>query len=112
VDSGNHHAGRTFTDTIRGGVYRVITHDDEIPFAVNVDTAESDLGKTSVDALAEALEDAGGFDYIVGGVRVDTAESLPGQSATLQRFLLFAALAFVLTESLTAWHLGRQGGGS
>jgi hypothetical protein len=100
-----------FNDTIDGGVYTVESGDDKSPYAVNVDTHESDLRKTSIDALSEALAGAGGFDYVAEGVRVDTADALPGRNSGLQRILLFGALGLILVESLTAWHLGRQGGG-
>ncbi|MEZ6073030.1 MAG: hypothetical protein R3C10_22890 [Pirellulales bacterium] len=100
-----------FRNTMRGGVYRVAAGDTTVPFAVNVDTRESDLGRTSLATLKDALDAAGGFDYVGQTATVGNDETLPGRHAGFERLLIFGALAFLFSESLIAWHLGRQGGG-
>jgi hypothetical protein len=99
-----------FTDTTKSGIYRAETApngaarvDGRDLFAVNVDTAESDLARaTSDDLPAEvtiAAPDA--------NVPPETAINATGRD-DWNSALLYGLLALVIAESVCAWVLGRR----
>lgn len=101
----------SFSDSDRSGVYRVefgppLLHEEL--FAMNVDPAESDLAKITLDELR---------DDIWPGVPFEPFgwQASPGSPATpttrrdsLHRWLLLAALVLLLTEPALACWLGRR----
>jgi hypothetical protein len=94
----------TYPDTPASGVYRVELGPPlarEEAFAVNVDTAESDLTRLPGDELPREFT-------IYRRENLDEGE-LPaiGQRSGLHKLLLYGALGLLLCESFLAWRFAR-----
>jgi hypothetical protein len=92
----------SFGDTWLSGIYRIQRPGDGHQlFAVNVDTAESDLTKMSLDELPSGitpLEDWKDVDTVATG-------GLAGRGG-LEMPLLYLALCLLVVESILAWYMG------
>lgn len=98
------------TDTDRSGLYRVeIEGAAALPFAVHLDTAESDLERlapTALEKLHPALVLASGDASDAGDLELDS-----GAQGELWRALAIACLAALVGESLWAAWIGRRRSG-
>lgn len=93
-----------FSDTRISGIYtlRGSSADAATRFAVNVDSRESDLARTSAESLPNVFATAAPEQH-------DTlAEISPGRTRTLHKILLTAALALLFFELLLTWRFGRE----
>ena len=95
-----------FTDTSTSGIYRA-EFDEPLstsdPYAVNVDTSESDLTKADVDDLPSEFVVQTEWQNLDARPTAD----ISGHSG-LNRVLLYAALALLLMETFLAWLFGRE----
>jgi hypothetical protein len=97
-----------FAATDESGVYRAQLESQSaaIPsaevFAVNVDTAESDLSKAELDELPREFTVKTEWQNLD-----DRPTPQIGRRNELHRSLLYAALALVLFEPCLAWLFGR-----
>ena len=95
----------TFADTQWSGVYLArlgAPATQEEAFAVNVDTAESNLTRLDPDELPKPFTTDHQTDF--GG---DASASVSRHS-NLNRMLLYTVLGLVLAETLLAWRFGHQ----
>jgi hypothetical protein len=101
----------TFDGVDRSGLYRV---DFGPPlarqelFAANVDTAESDLARASLDDLRDDVWPGIPFELFEGQVAGEETSSPIVHRDALHHWLLYAALALVLFETGLASWLGRR----
>jgi hypothetical protein len=101
----------SFPGTWQSGVYAVRPAASDAPeqlFAVNVDTAESDLAQLGLDRLrGEAWPDIP-FEYKTTWQEPERPKTvvLGDGSGRLQLLLLIIALVFLLLETLLAWRFG------
>ncbi len=93
----------SYDNTWQSGIYRAQSPGGEQDrlFAVNVNTAESDLARIDPHDLPESLAVATGFSGVEGKPAADL-----GASAGQQRWFLFAALGLLLLETVLAWWFG------
>ncbi len=103
----------TFPATWRSGVYavRLDTPDEqEMLFAVNVDTAGSDLAQIGLERLRGEVLPAIPFEYKTTWQEPDRPQTvaLRGGPGRLHVALLGAALALLLAETFLAWKFGHQ----
>ena len=97
-----------FEETDRPGIYELRFADRSIPFAVNLDPAESRTAPLDVAELeqrgariAVPLESSGPAERQAMGVELESRQKL-------WRWLLAAALAVLVVETWLAGHLGRR----
>jgi hypothetical protein len=107
------HSRWEYTQTMQSGAYRARlgppVSRDEL-FAVNVNTAESDLTRLEVDDLRSNVWPDVDFSYST--VWQDLSAKPDDQisrRANLNRWFLYPVLAMLLLEPLLAWWFGRQG---
>lgn len=94
----------TFGDTQTSGVYRAeLTAPAKVEeaFAVNVDTAESDLTKLAPDELPKEF-----LIYGKQGLDESEAPKISTRSG-LHKYLLYAVLGLLFSETFLAWWFGR-----
>jgi hypothetical protein len=93
----------SYPDTWRSGVYRAEfgSTDGARLFAVNVDSREGDLAKTSAAVLPEQVAVVEGASSTEHRPLVELGARVEGQ-----RWFLYAALALLLAEVVLAWWLG------
>jgi hypothetical protein len=96
----------SYADTWLSGIYRADFGSAGDPpkadlFAVNLDTSESDLAKVSADELPEGLTVVSGWSGLDRRPAVELGSRM-GQ----QRWFLYAALGFLLLETVLAWWFG------
>ena len=103
----------SFSETDLSGLYVAqfgapISRNDT--FAVNVDTAESDLTKLELAELrGEEVWPGIDFAYETNWQNLDEAPSGEiSRRAGLHRWLLYGVLGLLLTETLLAWQFGRR----
>lgn len=79
-------------------------------YAVNVDTAESDLTKLELSELrSDEVWPGISFEYNTNWQNLDERPNAEiSRRATFHRFLLYGVLALIFTESLLAWQFGRR----
>lgn len=94
----------TYGDTLTSGVYRAeLTAPAKVEeaFAVNVDTAESDLTKLPPEELPKEF-------MIYGKQGVDESESPKINTRSgLHKYLLYCVLGLLFSETFLAWWFGR-----
>ena len=103
----------TFADTRKNGIYAVrpaASDGEEQLFAVNVDTAESDLAQLGLDRLRAEVWPGIPFQYKTTWQEPDHPESValravPGR---LHILLLGAALGLLLLDTFLAWRFGHR----
>lgn len=94
-----------FNDTFQSGVYRAVYGppvEKEQRFAVNVDTAESDLTRVDPDLLPSEL-------LVKTQITADTAPAAmlgTGDEGRLFRIALIALMILLLSETFLAWYFG------
>ncbi|HEV3339177.1 MAG TPA: BatA domain-containing protein, partial [Pirellulales bacterium] len=101
----------TFDGVDRSGLYRVDYGPPLVRqelFAANVDTAESDLTRLSLDDLRDDVWPGIGFESFDGQVATEEPTSPIVRRDGLHHWLLYAALALVLFETSLASWLGRR----
>jgi hypothetical protein len=93
----------SYAATDVSGIYRLrgLPEDQVQPFAVNVDTSESDLAKADPRQLPPELSLVDNRQEAGDGSQTQTSRAGWSQS------LLWAALAMLLIESYLAWQFGR-----
>ncbi len=96
----------SYADTWLSGIYRAdFAAAGEPPkadlFAVNVDTSESDLAKISIDQLPDGLTVVSGWNGLDQRPAMDLGSRM-GQ----QRWFLYAALGFLLLETILPFWFG------
>ncbi len=100
------HGGRwSFSDTSQSGLYLAkignpVTREEE--FAVNLDTAESNLTRIDADELPKQF---------ITGLRADADDggaSTVSRHNNLNKILLYTVLGLVLAETFLAWRFGHQ----
>ncbi|MEX2112712.1 MAG: hypothetical protein WD845_05970, partial [Pirellulales bacterium] len=94
----------SYADTSESGVYRVELGPPlarEEAFAVNVDTAESDLTRLASDELPREFA-----TYRRDNLDEADAPTI-GQRSGLHNMLLYGALGLLLCESFLAWRFAR-----
>jgi hypothetical protein len=93
----------TYGDTRTSGVYRAAMKPAQVEeaFAVNVDTAESDLTKLAPDELPKEFT-------IYGKQGLDESEAPQIQTRSgLHKYLLYGVLGLLFSETFLAWWFGR-----
>jgi hypothetical protein len=94
----------TYGDTLTSGVYRAeLTAPAKVEeaFAVNVDTAESDLTKLAPDELPKEFK-------IYGKQGLDESEAPQISTRSgLHKYLLYGVLGLLFSETFLAWWFGR-----
>lgn len=96
----------SFAETWTSGLYQAelaSTGSDRQIFAVNLDTAESDLTKVAIEELPRALAPLAEWQDL----DADTIGAAP-RGAGVHRPLLYAALVLVFLESSLAWYQGHR----
>jgi hypothetical protein len=111
VESGHGVIRWTFDGVDRSGLYRV-EHGPPLMrqelFAANVDTAESDLARVSLDDLRDDVWPGTRFDSFDGQVAAEEPTSSIVRRDAVHHWLLYAALALLLFETaLASWLGGR-----
>jgi hypothetical protein len=92
----------TYDNTWQSGIYRAqASGGEDRLFAVNVNTAESDLTRIDPHDLPETIAVATGWNGVEGRPAADV-----GASSGQQRWFLFAALALLILETILAWWFG------
>jgi hypothetical protein len=82
---------------------------DAAAFAVNVETAESDLARVEETALRDELWAGVPFEFLEEGQTTDAAHAVAkGRGAAIHFGLLVAALGLMFTESTLAWYFGAR----
>ena len=100
------HGGRwSFSDTSQSGLYLAkignpVTREEE--FAVNLDTAESNLTRIDADELPKQFITGPRADADDGGA------STVSRHNNLNKILLYTVLGLVLAETFLAWRFGHQ----
>jgi hypothetical protein len=99
-----------FADTFTSGLYRVEgAGPNTAAFAVNVDTAESDLTRVEEATLRNGLWSGVPFEFLEEGQTTDAAHAVAkGRGAAIHFGLLVAALGLMFTESTLAWYFGAR----
>lgn len=101
----------TYSKIDRSGMYRVeygppLAKQDL--YAANVDTAESDLARVSLDELRDDVWPGIAFESFEGQVASEASSSPIVRRDALHHWLLYAALALLLFETALASWLGRR----
>ncbi|MCE5269045.1 MAG: BatA domain-containing protein [Planctomycetaceae bacterium] len=101
----------SFSDTSQSGIYVVengTRPERKSLFAVNVDTAESDLTQTDVQELRSRLWPGVPFTYRTSsrGASLDAACAVLREDARFHIGLLYAALVLLLGETWLGWKMG------
>jgi hypothetical protein len=95
----------TFNDTLKSGVYRAVYGspvDTTQTFAVNVNTAESDLSRLDADLLPSEM-------LVQTQIADDTRTAAmlgSGDEGRLFRVLLIGLLILLFVETVLAWRFG------
>jgi len=102
----------SYSDTMTSGIYTARFTAPSAPsetYAVNVDTAESDLTPLALDELQEDLWQDVPFAY---QTRWDSVSDPPpgagGRGDGLPKILLYGVLGLLLAETYLAWRFGHQ----
>jgi hypothetical protein len=94
----------TYADTNLSGVYTLSAAGGEAgqPFAVNVDTRESDLSRAEISELPPEIvtSERSNLD--------DTTSAAVSRETGFHRWLLYGVLGLLLVESLLAWRFGNS----
>ncbi|MGH7136877.1 MAG: hypothetical protein ACREHD_14150, partial [Pirellulales bacterium] len=101
----------TFAGVDRSGMYRIEYGPPlakEELYAVNVDTAESDLTRITLDELRDDVWPGIAFESFDGQVAGEAPSSPIVRRDALHHWLLYAALALLLLETALASWLGRK----
>jgi hypothetical protein len=78
-------------------------------FAVNLDTAESNLTQLSPERLADTVWEGVSFDYRTTWQTLDDETiGAPGDDVYLQVHLLYAVMVLLFLETLLAWRFGHH----
>jgi hypothetical protein len=78
-------------------------------FAVNLDTAESNLTQLSPERLADTVWEGVSFDYRTTWQNLDDETiGAPGDDVYLQVHLLYAVMVLLFLETLLAWRFGHH----
>ncbi len=100
-----------FSETSQSGVYTAHFGPRENPqvFAVNIDPSESDLTPLSVNQIRNEVWPGVEFDfYSTTSSPSVQPEVVRKHSGKLNLYLLYTALALLLTEPLLAWYFGHR----
>jgi hypothetical protein len=105
--------GWSYSETDQSGVYVAklgppLSRSES--YAVNVDTAESDLTKLDLSELrSDEVWPNMSFEYNTNWQNLDERPSGEiSRRATFHRYLLYGVLFLIFTESLLAWQFGRR----
>ncbi|MBN1394448.1 MAG: BatA domain-containing protein [Pirellulales bacterium] len=101
----------SYGDAIESGLYLVkfgSSTEDERPFAVNLDTSESDLARIEPAELRTETWPDVGFQYRTHQQRFDAAIGSERAGGGLHAFMLCCALGLLLSDTLLSWKYGRK----
>jgi hypothetical protein len=107
------YVGWSYAETDQSGVYVAklgppLSHNET--YAVNVDTAESDLTKLDLAELrSDEVWPGVSFEYNTNWQNLDERPSGEiSRRATFHRYLLYGVLGLIFAETLLAWRFGRR----
>jgi hypothetical protein len=98
-----------YSETDHSGIYSVRAAGSAAPqpYAINLNTAESDLAKVDPSQLPPELSIRAIPQAAAGGIASDLAAGDLLPRSNWQQTFLLGAFGLLLVESLLAWHFGR-----